>query len=286
MKIVLYTTNAKAHATAENAFLLGLSKHELIPTVRSIKQPPIDCDLAVFWGFKDRTLPFQKHQKKNKKDFLVMERGFIGGRHNFFSFGFNGLNGRADFVNKNSPPDRWNKHFDNKNIFKEWRMDGKYILITGQVPGDASMKHLPGGIVNYNKLVNDLKKITTLPIKFRPHPKTLVERWKSRYKNVAPKGVEVTQSTSSNLYDDLKDAKCVITFNSNTCVDATLYGVYCVVLDEGAMAWEMCGHKLEDVNTTMRYHREQWAYNLAYTQWTIEEIKQGMAWESLKRKYQ
>ena len=281
MKIVLYSTGNNVHKIAEKSFCEGLRVHGIKAKIKSIKDRPVDCDLAVFWGLKDRTNAIQIHQKKNKKDFLVLERGFMNVRNHYVSCGFNGLNGRADFVNKNSSPDRWDKYFS--HLMKDWKLGGEYILVAGQVPGDASMKHLPGGIPNYTKIVEKLKKYTSRPIVFRPHPKTSVPRWKSRYKNVAPKKIKSTHAT---LQDDLENAYCVVTFNSNICVDATLEGIPTIVLDRGAMTWDISRHLLEEVESTIKIYRDQWAYNIAYAQWTHEEVKSGDAWEYLKRKYQ
>jgi hypothetical protein len=52
-----------------------------------------------------------------------------------------------------------------------------------------------------------------------------------------------------------------------------------VTLDEGAMAWDVAGHKLGD---TIRPDRTRWAHNLAMTQWSLGEIADGTMWDHLK----
>ena len=52
------------------------------------------------------------------------------------SIGINGLNGRATFVETPDPDKRFEPH---KPLLKPWNPHGDYVLICGQVPGDAAL---------------------------------------------------------------------------------------------------------------------------------------------------
>ena len=272
MKIIIYSHSKQLHQNRAKIFQKGLQKHGLLDVTITTNNKPVPCDIAVMWGISH----FQKvimSQKLHKKDTLVWEAGYILDRHKWKGIGYNGLNGRADFCNKNSPPDRWEQYFS--HLLQPWKDDGKYILLTGQVTGDASLQPV-NGRVNYQEIVNEIKKYTKLPIHYRkhPHPK--------RSSAPCPKGAIPSKGT---LEQALSKAHCVVTFNSNTSVDAILSGTPCIVLDKGSMAWDVCGHNLNEVNDPPRPDRMQWAYDTAYTQWTMKEIESGDAWEHLMKRY-
>jgi hypothetical protein len=85
------------------------------------------------------------------------------------------------------------------------------------------------------------------------------------------------------LTEDLKDAHCVVTWNSNSAVEAAILGKPVFAFDEGSMAWEIANKTLLDVDTPNYPDRKQWAHNLAYSQWTLSEIGNGEAWRHLTK---
>jgi hypothetical protein len=56
-----------------------------------------------------------------------------------------------------------------------------------------------------------------------------------------------------------------------------------IAIDRGSMAWDMARHEITLKRITP--NRDQWLYDLAYKQWTLEEIAAGEAWEHLKKRY-
>jgi len=267
--IVIHTLTKQLHQNRAEIFQKGLQKHGINALI-TVSENPITCDLAVMWGITHFPRVIQQ-QKQNNKNYLVWEAGYILDRDKWKSLGYNGLNGYANFCNKNSPPDRWEQYFS--HLIKPWKESGDYILLTGQVNGDASLRPVHGQ-VDYQGIVDNLKEYTTLPIHYRKHPHP------SKPTAPCPKNAIPSRGT---LEEALSGAKCVVTFNSNTCVDAILNGVPCIVLDRGAMAWDVCGHSLSQVNDPPKPSRQQWCYDMAYTQWTMEEIESGETWEHLKK---
>src|SRR5690606_13172279 len=103
------------HSEALHAFATGLEKANLPHTIFPLEDGYRPCEIAVTFGvYKKRTprgrivgeiiathnclAPQGRH--------LVIERGFVH-RDRYFMVGWGGLNGRADFCNAGSPPDRW-----------------------------------------------------------------------------------------------------------------------------------------------------------------------------------
>jgi hypothetical protein len=176
------------------------------------------------------------------------------------------LNGRADFCHDGADPGRLHRYFP--ELIRPWRNDGHYALILGQVAGDAALATLPGHDLNrfYYQLARDVGQLG-LPIRFRPHPKSIT---------MPPK----LSLIGGSLTDALDKAAVAITFNSNSAVDAVLAGVPAITLDPGAMAWPVTTH---DFSTDLiRPDRLAWASRIAWSQWSLEEIAAGAAWDRLR----
>lgn len=98
--------------------------------------------------------------------------------------------------------------------------------------------------------------------------------------NYGVRGVDLSRGSFA---DDLENARLVVTFNSNSAVESVIAGVPAIAMDMGSMAWPVTAHMLEDVNSPVRCDRTQWAHDLAYTQWNLDEMRSGEAWAHLSR---
>jgi len=58
-------------------------------------------------------------------------------------------------------------------------------------------------------------------------------------------------------------------------------GVPVFASDEGSMVWSVCNKSFSDMETPCLPAREQWLHDLCYAQWTLDEMKQGLAWKHL-----
>lgn len=217
------------------------------------------------WGWRKG-----KDLRDKGHEVLVMERGYIGDRFKYTSLGWNGLNGHAEFP---SYPDDNGERFRAHNVeIKPWKKDGKYALILGQVPNDASLKGM-NMTPWYQQKAQEISSAYNIPVYFRPHP------------DLKRKGIR--QSITGTILSDgtleqaLNGALFTVCYNSNSSVDSVLNGIPCVVGDRGSMAYDMCGKSIDEI---IYPEREQWAYKLAQTQWTIDEIYSGEALQGIKCK--
>lgn len=270
---LFYHGRAAHHRRFLGAAKKGFARHG-IAVEESDLITAVDCDLACFWGHNHTRQRIINRQKEQGRDYLVFERGYIGDRFKWTSVGFNGLNGYAEFHAYNMPNDRWDRFFGDEWL-KPWKYSGKHVLICGQVPGDASIKH-----TDHSKWLREAvalcqQQYPSKKILFRPHPVSV--------NRGGLKKIEGAETSTGSLAEDLAGSFCAVTFNSNSGVDAVLAGVPAVTMDEGAMAYNITSHKIGKI---IRPDRTQWAYNMAYCQWTEEEIANGDAWEHLKRRYQ
>jgi hypothetical protein len=88
------------------------------------------------------------------------------------------------------------------------------------------------------------------------------------------RSVPGTEQDTGPLQDALARAAVVVTWNSNTGVDALLAGKPVVALGEGAMAAPLAAREL---GGRCDPDREAWAHALAWKQWTLDEIRSGDA---------
>lgn len=248
------------------AFAIGLDRHGIDLDYFHGECDPNKYDIAVMWG--GRFVRERQQMIDAGKDYLIMERGYFNDRFAWTSIGWNGLNGEADFNNHNMPWDRWNAIGAKLGL---WKDGGEYVLVTGQVPGDMSVQ---GMNLNrqYADIAEKIRKHTDLPIVFKPHP--------LRPEMAGPEGCRVFRGS---MDDALKRAALCVTINSNSAVDAVLAGVPTITLDKKSMAWDVTSHTIDGKNVKSPYkpQRYQWAANLAYTQWTLDEMREGLPWEHL-----
>jgi hypothetical protein len=85
-----------------------------------------------------------------------------------------------------------------------------------------------------------------------------------------------------SLAEDLVDCWAVVTHASAAAIDALLAGVP-VFLTGATVALEMGLSQLEAIESPRRPDgRQAWAARLAASQWTIDELRAGVAWRALQ----
>ena len=233
-------------------------------------------DVAVIFGVHKSKVPksfprgevFRQQRTKNL-DVIVLETGYINrgdGENHHYAAGFNGLNGRADFRNRGMSDDRVKKLGVN---LKPWRKDGNHVLLCGQVPWDASVEmchDYPGWLEH---TAWQIKYQTKREIRFRPHPLA----------DLPP--IRGCTHSKVTIQEDLKDCWAVVTYNSNSSVEAVLEGIPAFTFDAGAMAKDVSSQWLQELERPYMPAREAWLNDLAYTQWTPEEMRSGETWRHL-----
>jgi hypothetical protein len=259
MKVVIVANPGAQHQHSHaEAMAEGLKRHGIDTEIQRSPQR-VAARVAVCWGWR-----MGLQLQRAGRDVLVMERGYLGDRFAWTSLGWNGLNGRAKFVTPDDGGARFRQHFS----LKPWRAAGDYVLIAGQVPGDMALAGRDLGPW-YAGAAQAAARTYGLPVRFRPHPEAA--RLGRRTPPVA--GATIANGT---LSEALAGASVLVTFSSNTAVDAVVAGVPAVTADQGSMAWAIAAHTVGDRITP---DREAWAARLAWCQWSLDEIRDGCAWE-------
>ena len=274
MRVRIYTSNHKEKNYVLRAFHSGCNVPDLWIGDLDHYEP---SDVAVVFGTYKKSVPVSyrrghviHEQKKHGLQTVIVETGYIdrgAGPDHYYAVGLNGINGRADFRNDDSPSDRARKFFGK---LKPWRSSGDHILLCGQVPWDASVQHID--FVGWTQSTAEvLQGLTDRPIVYRPHPLA---------KTDPPTGT--IKSKNYWIEDDFRNCWCTVTFNSNSGVDSVLSGIPAVAMDEGSMLKDMVAN-IGSIDNPPTPDRAQWLRDLAYAQWTPREMAQGETWDHLFR---
>lgn len=271
MRILAYTPDAPTEShKIVSAFVAGLARYGHHVAFRAIHHydGPEPCDLAITIGWTPVAASIHKDQLSKGKPTLSISDGFIRkgtGPGAYYAITRNGFGAYGDKVN-GCKQDRW----DALGIeLAEWRKPSKdgHILIAHQ----HTKTHQGGDRQDwFTRVVAFLRKTTERKIIVRGHPRDP--------KFTLPVGCEA--STNNAIEDDLKNAHALITYDSNAVVEALVAGVPCFTFGR-TMGDPLCLHdlnQLEEPPLATQDERQQWANNLAYSQWTVEEMREGLPW--------
>jgi hypothetical protein len=233
----------------------GFAKHGIHVDISDGVYGGEEADFVVWWGDK-----VPQHLKDKPR--LILEAGYINGRSGdyvtdrlkYVSVGWNGLHGRADPGPPDCPPDRYNATGIHMN---PWHGNtSTIVLICDQHPGDSCS---PDSRKWWREI--DREAVAAgLRVVYRPHPL-------------------LADANMVSLADSLEYVMRCVTWSSTAAIESVMLGVPTVAMDQGSMAWDVTSRTLAN-----KYigPRSQWAYNLAYRQWTHKELASGEAWEHLE----
>lgn len=254
----IYSRRDNGPSVHAAAMARGLQRHG-IRTTYYTSIPKEKFDFLVPWGWRNG-----QRCKEYGHTVLLMERGYIDDRFKWTSLGWEGLNGKAVW-HETPAENRFEKLFP--ELMKPWRRRDGYALVLGQVNGDAAVQHID--IDSWcSRTVRELLKLGH-DVRYRPHPVS-VQRNHRLPAVTCP-------ILSGTLEEALAGAGFAVTFNSNSGVDAVMEGIPTIAMDPGSMAWPVTSHGLEDELVTP--DRSAWCNDLAWRQWSIDEIQSGYAWE-------
>ena len=175
--------------------------------------------------------------------------------------------------------------------FNGWnRNKGNKIVIALQLAGDASLRN---NDINQwcRDTVNTLREHTDRPIEIRTHPGISAKGWGNHeelFREFLFKGyrdVSFVNGREVPWEDQIMNAYCVVAYTSGLTIDAVVQGIPVIACDEGNFAWNVGERKLkniENLNLAPPEGVQQWLQNLAYCQWTPEEMESGQCWDHLK----
>lgn len=258
------------------------------------------CDVAVMLGSWKPERSNVHHVIRssiveNAKSFICIETPLLGRQvfkpNKHQRVGINGFLNRAAIFGEeiDYPKDRL---IDLGIDYKGWkRNNGNKIIVALQLAGDASLRHNDINQWCWDT-VHTLREYTDRPIEIRTHPGVSEKGWGNHEElfkdfcfNTKLKDISFVNGREVPWQAQIKDAYCVVAYTSGLSIDAVVEGIPVIACDEGNFAWNVGERKLSNIESLQLEKEEnvqQWLQNLAYCQWTPEEMESGKCWNHLK----
>lgn len=185
------------------------------------------------------------------RDFYHIDHGYIGRGHydGYYRITKNGLQCEIK-DNSDFSKDRWEKL---GVPIRPWRRTGRKVLV-------APISGAVGSFLG----IDPFRWSDAVVQEIRLH---------------TDRPVEIKQKHEGSIEGALEDCWCLVTHASNSAVDALLLGVPAVVL--GRSAVRVLSWNFENIEKPFWFDREPLFWALANNQWTLDEMRSGLAWSML-----
>lgn len=231
----------------------------------------VEFDCAIFYGWAQGLRKVFEDYRKHASA-IYIDLGYWGRRKSSRYDGYHKIvrNSRhpTDYFQRiQRPPDRFN-HFGIE--IQPWRKAGRHILVAG-MSGKAAAAEGFNPHEWERRTIAELRKHTNRPIVYRAKPNWLDAK-PIPGSEFSPRDVPIEQA--------LRNCHAVIAHHSNVAIDALMAGIPCICPSGAASV--LSGHDLSQVeHPPMPEGREQWAYDLSYTQYSLGEMQDGAAYRYL-----
>jgi hypothetical protein len=186
---------------------------------------------------------FWRDIERDGGEFLLVDRCSFGDTNKFVSLVWNGHGKRGDHrTPETCDPSRWERHGVD---LVPWREGGDRVVLCGQTESYSPEWPSLEGWYRAMRATH-----------FKRHPA-----------GINPSRFEDTEN--------FENCGLAITLNSSVGVQCVLNGIPTQCWDPGAMAWDVSGHRFGDA---FKGDRLPWCHWLAWTQWSDDEIREGIPW--------
>jgi len=246
--------------------------------------PTADVDViwSVLWnGRMAQNKAIWSRARSQSKPVVVLEVGGIK-RGTTWKVGLNGINRNAYFGDDGNTSDR---RISLGLKLKPWRTDGKYILIAGQHDKSLQWEGMPSVSNWFLQTYDTIRKHTDRPILFRPHPRCRLPHIERGLKNVIRQEPVKIGGTYDDFDMGFDNIWATISHSSNPGIHSIISGVPSFVSNH-SLAYDVANDIdfLHDIENPVIPDRTQWLNDYAHTEYTIQEIAQGIPLNCLTSK--
>lgn len=243
-----------------------------------------DADVDVIWSvlFNGRMAQNKTIWEKNvssSKPTIVLEVGGIK-RGTTWKVGLNGINRDAYFGPSGNDSSR--VRLLGLEI-KPWRKKGNYILIAGQHDKSEQWRNMPSMSNWVMETIEEIQKHSNKTIVFRPHPRCKLPYIEKEFNNVQRQDPQHVNGTYDDFDMGFDNVWATISWSSNPGIHSIIEGVPAFT-GPSSLAYDVAGHDLSQIENPPMPDRQQWLNDYAWTEFTIEEIAQGLPLKRLENK--
>jgi len=261
-------------AFAQSVKLLG---HE---TVDNNPNADVDVIWSVLWqGRMARNREIWLRAKKNNKPIIVIEVGGIQ-RGTTWRVGLGGVNRDAYFAPTGNNNARAKKLRLN---LKPWRETGDYVMICGQHDRSQQWHKLPPTPRWMEYQIEQIRQHTDRPIVIRPHPRSPLPKINKRFKDIVIQRPQKQKGTYDDFDMRFQGAWAVVSWCSNPGPHSVINGVP-VFTGPSSLAWPVANSDYSQIESPLMPDRTQWLNDYAHTEYTLDEIREGIPLKYLTKK--
>lgn len=266
MKAIAYVHGPERVHVLGRAFYEGCKVHGIPCEIRQVGQGYPDADLVWLYGLGPARPVFDAYEGRAVR--LVGDKGYFAeyATKKYFRVSVDAQQPDKHLQLRPHPPDR----FQSLNI-PDLRPNnrGDYVLLCGIGPKQAERQGVAYGQWE-RETYKILHELTERKILVREKPKN-------------PPIPGLPRSTHRTTAEAIRGAYAVVCMTGNIGVDAILEGVPVIAkAGPGSVYYRAGLHSVQDIQPLDDKARLQALSDIAYWQWTPEEIKSGMFLDNLK----
>lgn len=247
-------------------------------------------DAIATWGILRGSGTLLQEAKKRNIDYYFMDHGYFKGDNVNDEWYRIVKNNHSCTSLKFVRDERWKNFFEKTNKLMPWKDQfncGQNILVCPPTHAVSWYKELEydwcDSIVS--KLKDILPKSEHKFIKIRLKPNEPIVDERGNLIKLEPNNSDVS------VEEDLNNCRCVIAYNSNVALQATLMGIPVIVGEISPckpISFEIDDLKKNEVDLKNHFNteptnRRDLLYWLANNQWSLLEIERGEAWKMLQK---
>jgi hypothetical protein len=241
-------------------------------------------DVAVIWsvlwhGRMTKNKQIWQINRDLGKPVIVLEVGGIK-RGTTWKVGLNGINRDAFFGDGGNNSDRA-RRFGLEA--KPWRTNGEYVLVCGQHEKSEQWRDQPRMSRWVIETIENVQAHTDRPIIFRPHPRCPLPNIEHEFKNVKRQDPRQVPGSYDDYDIDYSNIYTTVSWTSNPGIHSVLNGVPAYT-STSSLAWPVSIKSLTNLDNPPLNDRQQWLNDYAWTEYTVEEISQGLPLKRLTSK--
>ena len=264
----IHTTKPRTQRYVD-AFVKGTPGESKIYQFRELKELPPE-DLTMY-GILAGSGEIYKRCEQEKKDFYFMDHGYFTNAHDKPHWLRITKNAHCQTKLTNTNPDRYEKYF--KRELKPWQKDGKKILV---LPPTNAVAGFFNAIDWVDKTIKVLKENTDRPIEVRekPYNPTIAT-------DHVGATVKVDKPTNHQPRINWNEYFACVTYNSTTFIESFTNGVPVFCDPNVCSATPIAETDFTKIEKPRYDDRVALFSNLAYNNWTMEEMSNGTAWKMI-----
>jgi hypothetical protein len=265
----IHTTKPRTQRYVD-AFVKGTPGAPKIYQFRELQDLPPEN--LTMYGILAGSGEIYKRCEQEKRDFYFMDHGYFTNAHDIPHWLRITKNAHCQTKLTNTNPDRYEKYF--KRELKTWQKDGKKILVLPPTNAVAGFFNATGWL---DETVKVLKENTDRPIEVRekPYNPTIAT-------DHVGATVKVDEPTNHQPSISWNEYFACVTYNSNTMIESFTNGVPVFCDPNVCGATPIAGTDFTKIEKPRYEDRVALFSNLAYNNWTMEEMSNGTAWKMLK----